>query len=81
MRNLSALEWMTLLCLGLCLALSTSALGQGQVIIFEEESIEGEIEKPEAFYILSPSNLEYEPVNPEESFLDELDETVRSPLF
>lgn len=72
----------------LALALSTililfsgTAWAQGRVIIFDEEAIEGEIEKPEAFYILSPSNLEYEPVDPERSFLEALDESVRSPLF
>ncbi len=56
-------------------------LAQGNVLVFEEETIQGQIEKPEAFYILSPSNLDYESIEPEESFLDELYETVESEPF
>jgi hypothetical protein len=68
-------------------ALTVAVLGaqgawaQGNVIVFEEETIQVEIEKPEAFYILSPSNLEYQGLDPEESFLEELYETVEEAPF
>lgn len=60
---------------------SSVAHAQGRLLVFEEEVIQGEIDKPEAFYILSPSNLEYESVPPEESFLEELYETVDEAPF
>lgn len=59
-----------------------SAWGQGGIIVFEDaEVIQGEIEKPEAYYILRPSNLDYEAVASEDSFLDRLYETVEEPTF
>ena len=67
--------------LGTLIFVTSSVSGQGRVIVFSEEVIEGEIEKPEAFYILSPSNLDYEPLEPEESFLDELYDTVEETPF
>ena len=63
------------------LVLPSSARAQGTVYVFEEETIQGTIEKPEAFYILSPSRLEYESVEAEESFLPELYETVEELPF
>jgi hypothetical protein len=51
------------------------------VIVFDESIITGEIEKPEAFYILSPSNLDYESMSLEDSFLDELYESTRAEEF
>ena len=63
------------------LVLPSSARAQGTVYVFEEETIQGTIEKPEAFYILSPSSLEYESVEAEESFLPELYETVEELPF
>ena len=60
---------------------ASSAYAQGNIIVFEEETIQVEIEKPEAFYILSPSNLEYRSLDPEESFLEELYETVEEAPF
>jgi len=57
------------------------ASAQGNIIVFEEETIQVEIEKPEAFYILSPSNLDYRSLDPEESFLEELYETVEDDPF
>lgn len=60
---------------------SAGALAQGTTYTFEEEVIRGTIEKPEAFYILSPSSLEYESVDAEESFLPELYETVEEDPF
>ncbi len=51
------------------------------VIVFDESVITGEIEKPEAFYILSPSNLDYESMEPDDSFLEELYESTRDEEF
>jgi hypothetical protein len=63
------------------LLLSSSVQGQNRVYVFEEETIQGTIDKPEAFYILSPSNLDYEALEAEESFLEELYETVEGEPF
>ena len=60
---------------------SSAAWSQDAVYVFEEETIQGTIEKPEAFYILSPSNLDYEALEAEESFLEELYETVEDAPF
>ncbi len=47
----------------------------------EEIVIRGEVDKPEAFYILAPSNLNYQTIDPETSFLDELYETTEEESF
>lgn len=62
---------------------STSAplWSQNRVIVIEEESLTVELEKPEAFYILSPSNLDYQSLAAEASFLQELYETVEEEPF
>ena len=65
----------------LVLTWSSAAWSQDEVYVFEEETIQGTIEKPEAFYILSPSNLDYEALEAEESFLEELYETVEDAPF
>jgi len=52
-----------------------------RIIELEDEVIEGRIEKPEAFYILQPTNLNYEAAELEESFIPELLETVQQDPF
>jgi hypothetical protein len=52
-----------------------------RVIELGEEVVEGRIEKPEAFYILRPTNLDYESVAMEQSFIPELLETVTEAPF
>jgi hypothetical protein len=52
-----------------------------RIIQLEEEVVEGRIEKPEAFYILQPTNLNYESAEPEQSFLPELLRTVEEAPF
>ena len=47
----------------------------------EEIVIRGEVDKPEAFYILAQSNLNYQTMDPETSFLDELYETTEEESF
>jgi len=63
------------------LFIASTAQAQNQVYVFEEETIQGSIEKPEAFYILSPSSLNYESVPAEETFLPELYDTLEESSF
>ena len=58
-----------------------SVRGSHRVIQLGEEIVEGRIEKPEAFYILRPTNLDYEGVAMQESFIPELLETVNEEPF
>ncbi len=75
-------------CAGLLLALSSSAVAQeggdqggGGVINLQETVIEGNIQKPEAFYILQHSNLNYEALEPKRSFIPQLMESVERDPF
>ncbi len=56
-------------------------LDSHRIIELEDEVIEGRIEKPEAFYILQPTNLNYEAAELEESFIPELLDTVEEDPF
>lgn len=59
-----------------------SAQTEGRrVLELGEEVVEGRIEKPEAFYILQPTNLNYEQSELEESFIPELLRTVQEEPF
>lgn len=72
---------------------ATSAIGQEtqsqqgeprrrmRVIRLEELQIEGRIQKPQAFYLLQRSNLNFDDLNREESFLDKVVEAVEKPPF
>lgn len=72
----------TALAFATSLASASYATAQGNIIVFDDvERIEGQIEKPEAFYILSPSSLDYESLTAEDSFLDRLYETVETESF
>ena len=77
--------WTLLLLTGVLIALvAKEAVAQGRrgaVIQLDEEKIKGEIEKPEAYYILAPSNLTYQQTPPEASFLARLFETVEKAPF
>lgn len=72
---------LTFMLIFVALLLPAAGFSQNRVIVIEEEQLTVELEKPEAFYILSPSNLDYQSVNPEASFLDELYETVEEEPF
>ncbi len=53
----------------------------GGVINLEETVIEGNIQKPEAFYILQHANLNYQSLEPKKSFIPELMRSVdREPI-
>ena len=78
-------SWRTLLAVAAALAvllLSNAAFAQeGGVINLEESVIKGRIQKPEAFYILQPANLDYEALAAQPSFLSELLESVEEEPF
>ncbi|MGM0557309.1 MAG: hypothetical protein ACQEVA_13075 [Myxococcota bacterium] len=67
--------------LGVGLTLSSTAFAQDGVINLEESVIKGRIQKPEAFYILQPANLDYEALDATPSFIDALLETVEEEPF
>ena len=79
--------WMSVLCLSV-LSVSSLALAQAgsskrkpKVIQLEEITIEGRVQKPNAFYILNRSNLGYEVLDLRTSFLRELIRTVQREPF
>lgn len=51
------------------------------VIVLEEQVIEGRIQKPEAFYILQRSNLNYDALEPKRSFVPRILDTVKKSPF
>jgi hypothetical protein len=60
---------------------ASPAHAQQGVIDLEETVIKGRIQKPEAFYILQPANLDYEPFKEKPSFIPELIKTVDEAEF
>lgn len=64
----------------LALAMAGTASAQ-DVIQLDDLEVTGEIEKPEAFYVLRASDLEYESLEMEDSFLPELYDTVEEEPF
>lgn len=74
----------TTIFVSLVLTLGTlvSGVAWGQdVIQLDDLEVTGEIEKPEAFYVLRASDLEYESLEMEDSFLQELYDTVEEEPF
>lgn len=57
-----------------------ASLALAQDIILEDV-VTAEIEKPQAFYVLRASELEYESMEPRESFLEELYQSVEQTPF
>ncbi len=55
--------------------------GQPQVIELETITIEGRVQKPNAFYILNRSNLGYEVLDLRTSFVRDIVESVREQPF
>ena len=53
----------------------------GGIIRLDEEVIEGRIQKPEAFYILQRSNLNYESLELKRSFIPNILESVKKDPF
>lgn len=52
-----------------------------RILVLDEEVVEGRIEKPEAFYILQATNLNYDQAELTESFLPDLFRTVEEEPF
>ena len=52
-----------------------------RVIRLEELKVEGRIQKPQAFYLLQRSNLNFDDLNREESFLPKVVESVEKAPF
>ena len=66
------------------LMICSSALGQSKapkVIELDEDVIKGKVQKPEAFYILQHASLNYKRLDPKETFIPELVESVREDAF
>lgn len=63
----------------------SSAQGQSQtrrkVIRLDEISVEGRIQKPQAFYILPRSSLNYEALQQDESFLPRIERSLEKEPF
>ncbi|MBM4318433.1 MAG: hypothetical protein FJ125_00370 [Deltaproteobacteria bacterium] len=55
--------------------------GGGKIIVLDEEVIEGRIQKPEAFYILQRSNLNYKSLELDTSFIPKIVDSVKKSPF
>ena len=53
----------------------------GNVIELEETVIEGRVQKPEAFYILQRSSLNYDALEPKKSFIPKILESAKADPF
>jgi hypothetical protein len=62
-------------------AKDTKGKGGRKVIKLEAITIEGRIQKPQAFYILQRSNLNFDELNRTESFLDKVLKSVERDPF
>ncbi len=72
---------MTIACATLVGATSVRAERQGGVIRLEEITIEGRVQKPNAFYVLQRSSLGFEQAQAEQSFVEEVIESVNHDPF
>jgi hypothetical protein len=60
---------------------TTTAKGGRKVIKLEAITVEGRIQKPQAFYILQRSNLNFDELNRIESFLNKVPKSVEHDPF
>ena len=68
----------------LALALSCSAFAQAKkkkVIRLDALTVEGRIQKPQAFYILQRSQLNFDELNRAESFIPKVEKSVEKDAF
>jgi hypothetical protein len=79
----SGLLLAALLALGpvLAHAQSTSAPKKKKVIRLDAITVEGRIQKPQAFYILQRSNLNFDELNRTESFVPKVEKSVEKEPF
>ena len=54
---------------------------QPKVIELDEDVIKGRVQKPEAFYILQHASLNYQRLDPKETFIPELVKSVKEEPF
>lgn len=76
--------WVLAAVLGLGLALPLAvhgAEGKKKVIRLETITVEGRIQKPQAFYILQRSNLNFDELERSESFLPKVVKSVEKDPF
>jgi hypothetical protein len=79
----------TLLALALVASLTGTAAaqdkkrdkGRARVIQIEALKVEGQIQKPEAFYILQKGEVNFKGLDPKKSFLPEIIESVEKEPF
>jgi len=62
-------------------ALAQKADGKKRVIRMDEITVEGRIQKPQAFYILPRSSLNYESLDRKETFLPKITRTFEQDPF
>lgn len=55
--------------------------GKGKVLKLDEINVEGKIQKPQAFYILPRSNLNYSALDKAESFLPKIKKATQAEPF
>lgn len=71
----------TVLLAGATTAAAEGARREGGVIRLEEITIEGRVQKPNAWYVLARSSLGFERAQLEQSFVDEVVESVNQDPF
>lgn len=67
--------------IGLLLASATAGAQERKVIRLEAIKVEGRIQKPQAFYILQRSNLNFEGLELKQSFIPKILESVQRAPF
>ncbi len=82
MTGRGAFRW----CVVAALALGATAFAQSapkkkKVIRLEAITVEGRIQKPQAFYILQRSNLNFDELNRTESFVPKVEKSVEKEPF
>lgn len=77
-----------LACLALIIAAAPAAAqekkrdkGKGKVIQIDALKVEGQIQKPEAFYILQKGDVNFKGLEPKKSFLPEILQSVEKEPF
>ncbi len=60
---------------------STSTAKKKKVIRLDAITVEGRIQKPQAFYILQRSTLNFDELNREESFVPKVEKTTEKDAF
>lgn len=58
-----------------------AAQNKRKVIRLDEISVEGRIQKPQAFYILPRSSLNYEALARDDSFLEKIEQSLEKEPF